>query len=156
MCKLQTIIALPASSEKHPAIFHHMSVIVKWWSSSSTAHTHQTILSSIMVSCSSHSSLWMCVHPSQNIDCHRWKFLSSLHSFFYKQCINDNEFQLQNYFLWLKNKQHFTPCNRTVKFLSNSSLYKPNTYRIHWIHSKLFVRISVTTYPAKMCKILPH
>ncbi len=71
-------------------------------------------------------------------------FWSSLRSLLYRQRINNDEFQLQTYFLLLKNEQHFAPRNLVSEFLSNSSLLKPNAYKTHWIHSNIFLWTDVT------------
>ncbi len=52
---------------------------------------------------------------------------TALHSLLHRQFIND-EFRLWNYFLLLKNEQHFAPCNWRMEFLSSSLLHKPNMY----------------------------
>ncbi len=58
-----------------------------------------------------------------------------------------------DYFLLLKNEQHFTPACWRAEFLSNLSLQNLNMYTTRWIHSKFFVWISVTILStfAKFC-----
>ncbi len=71
-------------------------------------------------------------------------FQGSLHSLHHRQCINNNEFQFWNYFLLLKNEQHFIFLNQRLEFLFSSSLHKPNMYKTRWILLKLFVQTGVT------------
>ncbi len=123
-CNAQTIVALPASFKKCAAISRHMSVILRWQSSSRSVCMHYTVSSNIVLGCPSCSLLRMFVLPSWNIDCHYWTFV--------------------RYFLLLKNEQYFASHNWRVECRSNSLLHKPNTYKTRWIHSKLFVQTDAT------------
>ncbi len=57
------------------------------------------------------------------------------------------------YFLLLKNKQPFAPCNQSVEFLSNSSSHKRNMYKT-WLNSLETFCKNKCNYPEHMCKIL--